>query len=72
MQQTADPNAPNPMMIFNPNVGKYDVEADVGPAYGTQRQEAANAFSQIMQANPAAFQLVGDFWAENSRFPWRG
>ena len=40
-----------------------------GRAYGTQRQEAANAFSQIMQQNPAAFQIVGDFWAANSDFP---
>lgn len=57
------------LCIFNPSVGKYDVEADVGPSFGTQRQEAANAFSQIMQANPAAFQIVGDFWAQNSDFP---
>jgi len=67
--QLADPNTPNPIIIFDPNVGRYDVESDVGPAYGTQRQEAANAFAQIMAQNPAAFQLVGDFWAENSDFP---
>ena len=64
-----DPNQPNPAIIFNPTVGDYDVEADVGPAYGTQRQEAANAFAQIMAQNPAAFQVVGDFWAQNSDFP---
>jgi hypothetical protein len=64
-----NPELPDPRIIFNPNVGTYDVEADVGPAYGTQRQEAANAFSQIMAQNPAAFQVVGDFWAENSDFP---
>jgi hypothetical protein len=64
-----DPQKPDPSVIFNPNVGAYDVEADVGPAYGTQRQEAANAFSQIMAQNPAAFQVVGDFWAANSDFP---
>lgn len=64
-----DPEQPDPSIIFNPNVGTYDVEADVGPAYGTQRQEAANAFAQIMQQNPAAFQIVGDLWAENSDFP---
>ena len=64
-----DENQPDPSIIFNPNVGTYDVEADVGPAYGTQRQEAANAFAQIMQQNPAAFQIVGDLWAENSDFP---
>lgn len=59
----------NVLTIFDPKTGRYDVEADVGPSYGTQREEAANAFSQIMQANPAAFQLVGDFWAQNSDFP---
>ena len=68
-EQIEDQNRPDPSVIFNPNVGSYDVEADVGPSYGTQRQEAANAFSQIMQQNPAAFQIVGDFWATNSDFP---
>jgi hypothetical protein len=65
----ADPNTPDPKVIFNPNVGRYDVEADVGPSFGTRREEAANAFSEIMKANPAAFQIVGDFWAQNSDFP---
>lgn len=65
----ADPDQPNCKIIFNPAVGKYDVEADVGPSYGTQRQEAFNAFSQIMQNNPSAFAIVGDFWASNADFP---
>jgi hypothetical protein len=67
--QMQDPDRPDPTIVFNPNVGLYDIEADVGPSYGTQRQEAANAFSQIMAQNPAAFQIVGDFWATNSDFP---
>jgi hypothetical protein len=65
----SDPDQPNPAIIFNPSVGEYDVEADVGPAYGTQREEAANAFATIMQQNPDAFAIVGDFWAQNSDFP---
>jgi Phage P22-like portal protein len=68
-EATADKDTPNPAIIFNPQIGRYGVEADVGPSYGTQRQEAANAFSQIMAQNPAAFQVVGDFWALNSDFP---
>jgi hypothetical protein len=68
-EQMQNPDRPDPTIIFNPTVGQYDVEADVGPSYGTQRQEAANAFSQIMAQNPAAFQIVGDFWAQNSDFP---
>jgi hypothetical protein len=70
--QQADEDDNNPIdvrVIFNPNVGKYDVESDVGPSYGTKREEAFNAFSQIMQQNPAAFQVVGDFWARNADFP---
>jgi hypothetical protein len=37
--------------IFNPKVGKYEVEADVGPAFATQRQEAFNAYVQILAQN---------------------
>lgn len=64
-----DDNSPDPAVIFNPNVGIYDVEADVGPSYGTQREEAFNAFSQIMSNNKEAFAIVGDFWAANADFP---
>lgn len=64
-----DVNSPDPTVIFNPLIGRYDVEADVGPSYGTQREEAANAFTQIMATNKEAFALVGDFWARNSDFP---
>jgi hypothetical protein len=60
---------PDPQIIFNPTVGKYDVESDVGPSYGTQRQEAANAFTQILANNPQAFAVVGDFWAQYQDFP---
>jgi hypothetical protein len=56
-------------VIFNPNVGKYDVEADVGPQYGTRRQEAFNAFSQILAQNQQVFPIVGDYWAQNADFP---
>ena len=68
-QQQANPDVPDPKVIFNPTVGRYDVEADVGPSYGTQREEAFNAFSQIMSQNPSAFAIVGDFWAANADFP---
>ena len=68
-QEQANPDVPDPKVIFNPNVGRYDVEADVGPSYGTQREEAFNAFSQIMSQNKEAFTIVGDFWAANADFP---
>jgi len=55
--------------IWNPNVGRFAVVADVGPSYMTRRQEAFNAFSQLMASNGAAFQVLGDFWAKNADFP---
>ena len=57
-QINQDDNQPDVRIIFNPTIGSYGVEADVGPSYGTQRQEAANAFVTIMAQNPNAFQLV--------------
>lgn len=47
--------------IFNPSVGRYDVEADVGPGYATKRQEAFNAYSQLAQSNPEAMNVMGDY-----------
>jgi len=55
--------------IFNPRIGQYSVVSDVGPSYATKREEAFNAFSQIVQNNPQALQIVGDFWARNADFP---
>jgi hypothetical protein len=55
--------------VFNPLKGRYAVVADVGPSYATKRQEAFNAFSQVIAQNGAAFQVIGDFWAKNADFP---
>lgn len=55
--------------IFNPNVGRYEVEADVGPAFATQRQEAFNAISQILQQNKELTASVGDLLFQVADFP---
>lgn len=56
-------------VIFNPNVGRYDVQADVGPGYATKRQEAFNAFTEIVQHNPELTNIVGDLLFKNADFP---
>lgn len=80
-QIKVDPNAKQALMeqqaeyeqevqaIFNPMVGKYDVEADIGPAYATRRQEAWNAITQILQTNEALVPLIGDLLFMNGDFP---
>ena len=55
--------------IFNPSVGRYDVESDVGPAYATRRQEAFNAISQIMQQAPETMNIIGDLLFKAADFP---
>lgn len=70
-QVTIDPKAEQPYFekatsktaiesIFNPNVGKYDVEAEIGPDNGTQRQEAVKAFLQLVQADKDILKVGGD------------
>lgn len=75
-----DPNAPEAVakqkaeddqvnMIFNPNVGLYSVESDVGPSYATRRQEAWNAIIQIITQSPQLIPVVGDLLFQNADFP---
>jgi len=55
--------------VFNPKVGKYDVFAQVGPAYATKRQEAFDAFSLIVTQNPQLVEVAGDLLFKNADFP---
>jgi portal protein len=79
-QVTIDPNAQDAYSekatsknsiesIFNPNVGKYDVEAEVGPDNGTQRQEAFKALSGLMQADKDLMKIGGDILVKMADFP---
>ncbi len=55
--------------IFDPTVGRYDVEADVGPSFGTKRQEAFNAMSQMMGQNQELMKVAGDLMFKAADFP---
>ena len=55
--------------IFNPNIGKYDVQADTGPDYGTKRQEAFNAIMDLMKSSPEVMQIAGDLLFQSADFP---
>lgn len=56
-------------VLFNPNVGKYEVHSEVGPAYSTQRQEAWNAFVSIVTGAPALIDEIGDLMFKSADFP---
>lgn len=55
--------------IFNPNIGRYDVQADSGPSYQTKRQEAFNAISQILATAPEWAGVIGDLLFKAADFP---
>lgn len=81
-QVTIDPMHPDPhtiesdmrtdeaiTSIFNPSIGRYSVEADMGPSYATQRQESFDAFTQILTARPEMVQVIGDLYFKQGDFP---
>ena len=55
--------------IFNPNVGIYDVYATTGPSYTTRRVEAAEAMTQMVQANPELWGVIGDQIVKSMDWP---
>ncbi|WP_152548745.1 portal protein, partial [Kozakia baliensis] len=57
------------ILAINPTIGRYDVEADVGPAFATRKQDAFNALTQIVQADPALMAQIGDLVFQSADFP---
>ena len=55
--------------IYNPSVGRYDVCVTTGPSYMTKRQEALDAMSQLLQANPNLWAIAGDLFVKNMDWP---
>lgn len=55
--------------IFNPQIGSYDVNADTGPSYGSKREDAFNAFMQLLGQAPSLIPILGDFLFQNGDFP---
>lgn len=55
--------------IFNPGVGRYDVVIDTGPSYATQRQEAADAMTELASKFPPLMEIAGDIVMKTYDFP---
>ncbi|WP_433705805.1 portal protein [Paraburkholderia sacchari] len=67
-QQTNEGQAQS-MAIFNPAVGKYDVIAKCGPNFDTRREKAFDAMTQLLAAQPALAQVIGDLYMGTADFP---
>jgi hypothetical protein len=58
--------------ILNPNVGRYEVQAQVGPGYATKREEAFNAFTILLTQAPQLASIIGDILFRAADFPLAG
>lgn len=50
-------------------IGRYDVVTSAGQAYATMRQQAAEAMMQVLQANPALTNVIGDLFFKALDWP---
>lgn len=55
--------------IFNPKVGKYEIQADIGPSYGTRREQAFDAYITLLTQAPAFAPSIADLLLQNADFP---
>lgn len=55
--------------IFNPAIGDFEVTCDVGPSYGTKREEAFQAFTMLLGQAPQLIPILGDILLKTADFP---
>ena len=56
--------------VYDLGLGLYDVVADVGQAFGSQRQEAFNSLMQVIQSQPRSSQDNRRYRIQIRRHPW--
>ena len=54
--------------LYDLSVGVYDVDVQVGPSFGTQREETRQFLIEILRAIPSAAPLLGDVLMEHMDF----
>lgn len=68
LQPTMDKDQIVQEVIFNPNIGMYDVQADSGPSFATKRMEAAAALMQLASSDKMFMERYADFLFETLDF----
>lgn len=69
-QVVIDPATQNPKTIHDLAAGKFDVTVTIGPNFSTRRQEAAELYTSLAQANPAVFGVAGDLIMKSFDLPY--
>jgi hypothetical protein len=55
--------------LFDPTIGRYDVDVSTGASFQTQRQEGAQVITEMVRANPVLMQTHGDIIFSSYDFP---
>lgn len=55
--------------IIDLKAGKYDIVVEIGAAYSTRRQEAANAIIEIARVKPEILEVAGDILIDSLDIP---
>jgi hypothetical protein len=69
VQMSEDQGEAKVRAIFNPKIGRYNVIAKAGPSFDTRREQAFDAQTQLLSAQPALAQVIGDLYMSNADFP---
>jgi len=64
-----DPETDSIKIANDLTMGDYDTELDIGPAYASRRQEAAQSMMEFVQYIPNAGPLIADLIAKNMDWP---
>jgi hypothetical protein len=56
-------------VLYDLDVGTYDVTVDVGPSYASKRQEAAASMQSLAQSYPKVMDIAGDLFVKNMDWP---
>jgi hypothetical protein len=69
-QVVVDPATLQQVVVNDLARGKYDVTVTVGPSFSTQRQEAAETYTNLMQAMPNVAPLFADLAVKSMDLPY--
>jgi hypothetical protein len=69
-QVVTDQTTAQPVRINDLSMGKYDVTVTSGPAFATQRQEAAEIYMSLTQGNPEIMGIAGDLIMKATDLPY--
>lgn len=59
-----------PIIVNDLTTGEYDITVTVGPSFATQRQEAAETYTQMAAADPMLMATAGDLVYKSFDYPY--